>query len=95
MLLHFHLQGQGVGKFQFLQVGSFEFLLTLAASGWSSDDLRRWALAIQGRTHHHKAACAPADTLARICFALLRDGVDYGTARVNRQLARETCALPA
>ncbi|MEW5882486.1 MAG: hypothetical protein AB1761_18850 [Pseudomonadota bacterium] len=54
----------------------------------------------RGAAHHwgrgpgHRGE-ALADTLARICFALLRDGVDYGTARVNRQLARETCALPA
>lgn len=59
------------------------------------DDLRRWALATQGRTHHNKAACALANKLARICFAVLRDGADYGTARVNRKLARETYALPA
>ena len=59
------------------------------------DDLRRWALNVQGRTHHNKAACALANKLARICYAVLRDGADYGAARVNRKLARETYALPA
>jgi hypothetical protein len=63
-------------------------------SGRPLDDLRRWALNIQGRTHHNKAACALANKLARICFALLRDGADYGAAHVNRKLARETYALP-
>lgn len=64
-------------------------------AGRQLDDLRRWALAIQGRTHHNKAACALANKLARICFAVLRDGVDYDAAPVNRKLTRETYALPA
>ena len=58
------------------------------------DDLRRWALNIQGRTHHNKAACALANKLAQICFAVPRDGADYGAAHVNRKLAREIYALP-
>lgn len=33
--------------------------------------------------------------LGRMCFAVLRHGADYGAARVNRKLARETYALPA
>jgi hypothetical protein len=63
-------------------------------AGRPLDDLRRWALNIQRRTHHNKAACALANKLARICFAVLRDDIDYGTARVNRKLARATYAPP-
>ena len=64
-------------------------------AGRPLDDLRRWALTVQGRTHHNKAACALANKLARICYAVLRDGADYGASRVNRKIARETYALPA
>ncbi|MEW5881284.1 MAG: IS110 family transposase [Pseudomonadota bacterium] len=64
-------------------------------AGRPLDALRYWALNIQGRTHHNKATCALANKLARICFAVLRDGADYGAARVKRKLARETYALPA
>jgi transposase len=59
------------------------------------DALRAWALNVQGRTHHNRAACALANKMARICYAVLRDGDDYGRARVNRKLQRETYALPA
>lgn len=64
-------------------------------AGRPLDELRRWALNVQGRTHHNKAACALANKLARICYAVLRDGADYGAARVARKIARETYALPA
>ena len=47
------------------------------------------------RTHHNRATCALANKMARICYAVLRDREDYGAARVNRKLARETYALPA
>jgi transposase len=63
--------------------------------GRAVDDLRRWALTIQGRTHHNRATCALANKMARICYAVLRDHQDYGAARVNRNLARETYAQPA
>jgi transposase len=59
------------------------------------DTLRVWALNVQSRTHHNRAACALANKMARICYAVLRDGEDYGAARVNRKLQRETYALPA
>jgi transposase len=49
------------------------------------DRLRTWALAIQARTHRNKAVCALANKLARICYAVLRDGVPYrGLARLSR-----------
>jgi transposase len=64
-------------------------------AGRSLDDLRRWALIVQARTNHNKAACALANKLARICFAVLRDDADYGAARVHHKLARATYALPA
>ena len=60
------------------------------------DALRTWALNVQGRTHHNRAAsCALANKMARICYAVLRDGQDYGLARVNRKMQRETYAMPA
>ena len=59
------------------------------------DALRAWALNVQSRTHHNRATCALANKMARICYAVLRDGQDYGAARVQRKLQRETYALPA
>ncbi len=47
-------------------------------AGRTLDGLRHWATEIQGRTHHNKAACALANKLARICYAVLRDATPYG-----------------
>ncbi len=44
----------------------------------SLDGLRTWALDVQARANHNKAACALANKLARICYAVLRDGMPYG-----------------
>ncbi len=50
------------------------------------DPLRTWALAVQARTHRNKAVCALANKLARICYAVLRDGVPYrGLSRLSRR----------
>jgi transposase len=46
------------------------------------DALKDWALAVQQRSNHNKAACALANKLARICYAVLRDKIrqeDSGT----------------
>jgi transposase len=61
--------------------------------GRSVDALRRWALGVQGRTHHNRATCALANKMARTCYAVLRDHADYGGARVERKM-RQTYALP-
>jgi transposase len=66
-----------------------------AHAGRNIDALRHWALAVQGRSNHNKATCALANKLARICYATLRDGEPYGTARLNKKVARTAFALPA
>ena len=67
-----------------------------ARAGKSLDGLRQWALTVQGRTHHNKAACALANKLARICYATLRDNEPYGTTvRLNKKIERTAFALPA
>lgn len=64
-------------------------------AGKALDGLRGWALAVQGRTNHNKAACALANKLARICFATLRDGESYGAnQRLNRKMQRQAFAMP-
>src|SRR3981081_4396766 len=63
-------------------------------AGRPLDALRRGALNLQAASHHNRAACALANKLTRICYAVLRDGLDYGTAHLNKKLARETYALP-
>jgi transposase len=50
---------------------------TAQAAGKPLDALKRWALQVQARVGHNKAACALANKLARICYACLRDGVPY------------------
>ena len=56
------------------------------------DELRRWALGVQSRSHHNRATCALANKMARICYAVLRDHADYGGVRVERKM-RRTYAL--
>jgi transposase len=38
------------------------------------DDLRAWALAVAARHTHNVAAVALANTLARVCWRVWRDG---------------------
>jgi transposase len=60
----------------------------------SLDDLRTWALDVQGRANHNKATCALANKLARICFAVLRDATPYGApARPNKKVERTAFAI--
>lgn len=64
-------------------------------AGRPLDGLRAWALAVQGRSNHNKAACALANKLARICYATLRDAAPYGqpSSRPQRKLTRTAYAL--
>jgi transposase len=47
------------------------------AAGRPLDRMRGWAMRLQERSNHNKAACAVANKLARICYATLRDGKPY------------------
>jgi len=58
-------------------------------AGRQIDGLKDWALKVQGRTNHNKAACALANELARICYAVLRDHVPYGKLSV-REASKKT-----
>lgn len=62
------------------------------AKGKPLDRLRQWALSLQERTNHNKAACALANKLARICYAVLRDQAPFGepSSRLNRKLTRQS-----
>ena len=66
-------------------------------AGRRLDGLRTWALEVQGRTNHNKAACALANKLARICYATLRDGTPFGEPiiRPNKKLERTAFAIAA
>lgn len=50
--------------------------------GRALDPLRSWALGVAQRSHHNKATCALANKLARICFAVLRNGESYAPGRL-------------
>ena len=41
--------------------------------------VRKWALNVQSRSNHNKATCALANKIARICYAVMRDGEPFGT----------------
>lgn len=66
-------------------------------AGKTLDGLRTWACAVQGRTHHNKAACALANKLARVCYAVLRDHTPYGhpQPRQEKKLCRTAFAIAA
>lgn len=66
-------------------------------AGKQIDGLRQWALDVQGRANHNKAACALANKLARICYATLRDGQLYGEPlrRPEKKITRTSFALAA
>ena len=66
-------------------------------AGRQIDDLRHWALMVQARANHNKAACALANKLARICYATLRDGEPYGgkVSRMSQKLNAPTYPMPA
>ena len=59
--------------------------------------VRRWALDVQARSNHNKAACALANKLARICYATLRDKQPYGepTVWLGKKINRESFVMPA
>ena len=61
------------------------------------DTLRLWAVQVQARTNHNKAACALAKRLARICYAVLRDHEPYGNPqpRQTKKLERTAFSLAA
>ena len=65
-------------------------------AGRQVDGLKDWALRVQGRTNHNTAACALANKLARICYAVLRDHAPYGSQtrrEENRKLNRTAYAV--
>jgi transposase len=70
---------------------------TVAAhKGKPLDALRSWALQVQRRTNHNKAACALANKLARIAYACLRDHTPYGQcAPSDKKIERQAFTIPA
>jgi transposase len=65
--------------------------------GQESGGVRAWALAVQSRTHHNKAACALANKMARICYAVMRDGAPFGqpVVRLSKKINRQAFEMAA
>ncbi len=59
--------------------------------------VRRWALDVQSRSNHNKAACALANKMARICYATLRDKEPFAerTERLSKKITRQAFVMPA
>ena len=57
--------------------------------------VRHWALQLQGRSNHNKAACALANKMARICYAVLRDQTPFGqpATRLGKKMQRQSFEL--
>lgn len=65
-------------------------------AGRTCTPLRSWALAVQQRSNHNKAACALANKLARICYATLRDRQRFDEEQpVGKKMNRQVFAMPA
>ena len=66
-----------------------------ATRGIELGGIRRWAFELQRRSNHNKAVCALANKLARICYAVLRDGSEFGqpVVAMNTKLDRQAFAL--
>jgi transposase len=66
-----------------------------ATRGTELSGVRRWAYELQRRSNHNKAVCALANKLARICYAVLRDGSEFGqpVVALNRKLERQAFEL--
>ena len=74
-----------------------KFVSPYRLSGKPVCGVRRWALDVQSRSNHNKAACALANKLARICYATLRDQEPFGeqTVRLGKKINRESFVMPA
>lgn len=81
-----HLSGISKRGDRYLRVllthGARSVLRTAAMAqnaGKPLDHMRAWAMELQTRANHNKAACALANKMARICYATLRDHSPYAT----------------
>jgi transposase len=64
-------------------------------AGRACTPLRSWALAVQQRSNHNKAACALANKLARICYATLRDRQRFDEEQpLSKKTNRLVFAMP-
>lgn len=79
-----HLSGISKRGDNYLRVllthGARSVLRTAAvakSAGKPLDRMRTWAMELQARANHNKAACALANKMARICYATLRDHSSY------------------
>lgn len=57
-------------------------------AGRHLDQLKRWALEVQARTNHNKAACALANKLARIAWAVWVKQENYRSAQAPAEMPR-------
>jgi len=57
--------------------------------------VRQWAIELQSRSNHNKTACALANKMARICYAVLRDQTPFGqpATRLGKKMQRQSFEL--
>jgi transposase len=71
---------RGDSCLRLLLVHGARSVLCHAKKATTHDRLRTWALKLQGRTRHNKAAVALANKLARIAWAVWKNGREYESA---------------
>jgi len=71
---------RGDSYLRLLLVHGARSVLCHAKKATTHDRLRTWALALQRRTRHNKAAVALANKLARIAWAVWKNGREYESA---------------
>ena len=59
--------------------GVLRSAVVATARGDEPTGVRKWALNVQSRSNPNKATCALANKMARICYAVMRDGEPFGT----------------
>jgi transposase len=77
----------GDSYLRLLLVHGARSVLCHAKKATSHDRLRTWALALQKRSRHNKAAVALANKLARIVWAVWKNGRAYES--IARRLRRD------
>jgi transposase len=78
---------RGDAYLRMLLIHGARSVLSRARSLATPDRLRSWALALEKRAHHNKAAVALANKIARIAWAVSVKQTDYRTAPAAQQVA--------
>jgi transposase len=78
---------RGDAYLRMLLIHGARAVLSRARTASKPDQLRTWALRLEGRSHHNKATVALANKIARIAWALSVKGIDYRSTPASEKIA--------